>query len=225
MKKITFIFMLFLLLASATNAWAIVVDGTAGAGEWDDYILHLTDIDDPGIPNAVDIKDFWVAGGDTLFFRYDTFIQPPLDIYQYSYCETQVDFDGDGTAEYFIYYGWPAGVSLPDAPSSSMKLIDCTTARVYSYSSGVFTKTGEGDGAVGDIIEYSVPASSFGSDFPAGTTQKVWLKTRLDNSGIPADDGFDWVQDDITRTPEPFSAGLVLLGLMGLGIAKRRSGY
>ena len=200
------------LVALARPAFAVpAIDGTMSAGEWDAFDKGGVD------PNESDITDNWdihlariiqedSGGGDDGFYFLLTTFDPPTfaggpgSFGDEAFFQFAMDFDGDGL------------ITSADDRVISFNQLGTGEVRVRA---GDGTFLGLGVGALGDVVEFSAAEALF----PGGSYKAF---ARLDGNGDEPDDripnaGF------FTPIPEPGSAMLLGLGLMGGLVRRRRS--
>ena len=198
------------LAVSTRPAFATpAIDGAAGAGEWDGYLLFGTDPDEGFQGQAWDISAFYVYQetgggglGNGLYFRMDTYGAPtflgePTPTGQSKFVAV-LDFNGDSIFDRQVQFN--------DASDGVVHIKD-----------GSLATLGTGTGSLGSTVEWFAPAALLPS-FPTGVTFQA--RAILDNGGDPAE---DFIPDAgfFTPIPEPSSMLLLGLGLLG-GIGARR---
>lgn len=212
MKKLTLVVLASLLVLCAGNALAVpVIDGVNSLGEWTSgLILTATDINEVGIPDAYDISNLKIiresTGGasDGYYLLWELYGTPtftsldPFNINPVIY-RTGLDMNSDGD------------------------FLDAVDRRIEYRSTGLVIYDGTGavisgspSAVMGSVVEFYAPSGMFAS-FPDNGFDGFLL---LDNGGSPADDQLP--DTGYFRTPEPGSAMLLGLGLLGFAGAIRR---
>ena len=210
---------LFLGIQATPAAALPTIDGAfSPASEWDGAFIQAFDINEAGITNTYDIKEFRLINDATgvymLVTTYDpaTMVdQDPLFLPRVS-VSIALDYNGNGIFTEAVDRNY---VHTADAAggSQTFEVRDGTGLLLLSGTEGTHFKQGS-------VYEYFIPAASGGNTVP-GT---VLGFLRLDNG---ADDADDRLPDAmfITPVPEPTRLsflGLGMLGLFGSKLRRRR---
>ena len=225
MKKLSMLVMLIGILAfGVANAYAVpTIDGTLGAGEWDNtgytYYLDVTDPNEAGITDNYDIKHVVILqeynglalpdADDGIYLLIETFAtpslvdagagDPPASI------SMNADFNADGFIDLIITHKAEFG---PDTLTFKRPL------------GSIFGPVGDTTcvGCVvgkGSVLEYFIPSTTGGT--PHAPFPLNFIGT------IVYDNGGDEADDRVTGTlavPEPgtfFLLGAGLLSMLGFG--------
>jgi hypothetical protein len=237
MKKALNIFALTLGLAcfASASAYAVpAVNGTLGAGEWDNtgynYYLQISDPNELGIPDAYDIKSVTIlqelefggfgdanAANDGIYILIETYADPSMvDALAGSPRPTismNGDFDGNGTIDIEVVHSISAG--LVQSVEVTNFLVPVSGDLVGA--GGAFAATGPGI----TVLEYFIPTGAFGT--PAFPFPQSFIGgITYDNGGNEPDDS---VSGSAALVPEPSSMllfGGALLGILGIRSRKKK---
>lgn len=212
MKKMMLL-IIALLILSAGNVFALpLIDGSISLGEWTSgVLLNVGDPNEAGIPNAYDIQRLRIipesSGGasDGLYFLWELYGAPtfttldPFGILPVVYV-TGLDMNQDG-----------------DFLDAVDRRIDYRSTGLNVYSGTGALIAGSPSIVMGSVVEFYIPSGMF-AGFPDNSFDGFLL---LDNGGSPADDQLP--DTGVFRTPEPGSAMLLGMGLLGFaGMIRRK---
>lgn len=236
MKKALSIFALTLGIAcfASASAYAVpAVNGTLGAGEWDNtgynYYLQISDPNELDVPDAYDIKSVTIlqeiegfgfgdanAANDGIYILIETYADPSMvDLLPGAPRPTismNGDFDGNGTIDIEVVHS----INALSVQSVEVTNYVAAVSGDLVGAGGAFTATGPGV----TVLEYFIPTGAFGT--PAFPFPQSFI------GGIIFDNGGDQPDDSLsgsaTLVPEPSSMllfGGALLGMLGIRSRKK----
>lgn len=211
MKKVMLLISAVLILSAGTAFAVPTIDGAIVGAEWaSGVLLSAGDPNEVGIPDGYDIKSLKIipesTGGasDGLYLLWELYGVPtlvtldPFGVLPVVYV-TGLDMNQDG-----------------DFLDAVDRRIDFRSTGISVYNGLGAVVLGSPSASLGSVFEAYIPSGMFVA-FPDNSFDGFLL---LDNGGSPAD---DQLPDSGTfKTPEPGSAMLLGLGLLGFAGAIRR---
>ena len=248
MKKIlSGLFLVAGILLASSKAYALpTIDGSLGAGEWDNvgypYYLEVFDVNEAAIPDAYDIKHAILFQELTSFSGDADFTNDGVYLLIETYANAALadldgaaplgagialsgDFNADGSFDFFATLSAPAD---PFGGSPAAQKVSVTNLAVLLFNADLESNGGSFSRVDGttSVIEFYFPAGKFGTPpSPPGTPfpHEFIGAITYDNSGAPPDDIV--VGQLAPNVPEPNSMillGTGFLSLLGLGISGKK---
>jgi len=216
MKKVMLLVVASLLVLCAGNALAVpVIDGTVSpVTEWDIYKIFGTDPNEAAIADNYDLKAAYAWWDSTnVYLRADVYGVPTLakqdsGNFTPAFYQWGIDTTGDNVADLNLI------LELANQDGSG-------NDRVALYRISTNTLLGYGPAKLGSIVEASFAESLVPFDLSPASDNDVAMFLRMDNAGSDPDDRLP--NEGFQHTvPEPASAALIGLGLLGFVGALRR---